>query len=191
MDFTNYFKDIMTKLINIKNKKFGFLTVLEIDKTRTDRIFWLCKCDCGNVKSVAAKHLRSGAIKSCSCKKSLPQSGSNSWKGYKEISGRYFNRLKNGAKNRNFAFEITIEEIWELFKKQNSKCAMTNLDICFGKNQTASLDRIDSSKSYTIDNVQWVHKDVNYMKMDFSIERFLFLCNLITKKAQDETSNNI
>ena len=50
-----------------------------------------------------------------------------------------------------------------MFLKQNKKCALTGLDIWFGistkekthgkKEQTASLDRIDSSKGYTKDNV--------------------------------------
>ena len=38
--------------------------------------------------------------------------------------------------------------------------------------KTASLDRIDSSKGYTEDNIQWVHKDVNQMKMDLPEQRF-------------------
>jgi len=28
---------------------------------------WLCKCDCGNVKSIASASLRSGATRSCGC----------------------------------------------------------------------------------------------------------------------------
>ena len=50
-----------------------------------------------------------------------------------------------------------------------------------GKNQTASLDRIDSSKGYTKNNVQWLHKDINIMKRDFPEEKFLFLCKQIVK----------
>ena len=45
--------------------------------------------------------------------------------------------------------------------------------------QTASLDRIDPTKGYIEGNIQWVHKDVNRMKMDFTETRFLELVNLI------------
>lgn len=38
--------------------------------------------------------------------------------------------------------------------------------------QTASLDRIDSLKGYTIDNVQWIHKHINYMKIDLTEQEF-------------------
>lgn len=47
------------------------------------------------------------------------------------------------------------------------------------KNRTASLDRIDSSKGYLENNVQWVHKDINWMKQDYSHEEFLQYCKLI------------
>ena len=47
------------------------------------------------------------------------------------------------------------------------------------KNRTASLDRIDSNKGYTIDNVQWVHKDINKMKMDLEEDVFIDNCKLI------------
>ncbi|WP_238595034.1 hypothetical protein, partial [Nocardia seriolae] len=39
-----------------------------------------------------------------------------------------------------------------------------------------TLDRIDSSKGYAIDNVQWVHKDVNMIKWELSEEVFLATC---------------
>lgn len=44
---------------------------------------------------------------------------------------------------------------------------------------TASLDRIDSNRGYTQDNVQWVHKDVNKMKMDLNQQIFVELCRAI------------
>jgi len=45
---------------------------------------------------------------------------------------------------------------------------LSGIDLVFrkGRNkvQTASLDRIKSNKHYTLDNIQWVHKDINIMK---------------------------
>lgn len=49
---------------------------------------------------------------------------------------------------------------------------------------TASLDRIDSSRGYVEGNVQWVHKDVNFMKQALSQERFVELCTLVAEKAR-------
>lgn len=76
--------------------------------------------------------------------------------------------------------------MWELFEKQNGKCALSNVDIFLSKRyprvlQTASLDRIDNTKGYIKNNLQWVHKDINTLKTDFSMERFLELCNLVSE----------
>jgi hypothetical protein len=45
---------------------------------------------------------------------------------------------------------------------------------------TASLDRIDSSKGYTLGNIQWVHKWVNLMKQDMTDQEFIEWCKTIT-----------
>lgn len=38
------------KLLN-KGEKFGKLTIIERDtKINKNEIYWLCKCDCGNLK---------------------------------------------------------------------------------------------------------------------------------------------
>lgn len=110
-----------------------------------------------------------------------------------ELSGRYFHNIENHAnvKKPPLEFSITKEQVWELFLKQNRKCAISNCDIEFGvclgrrkspkyRQQTASLDRIDSSKGYVIDNVQWVHKIVNIMKQDLSDEKFISWCKRIS-----------
>lgn len=36
-----------------------------------------------------------------------------------------------------------------------------------------SLDRINNDKGYVRDNVQWVHKDINFMKGKLTNETFL------------------
>ena len=50
----------------------------------------------------------------------------------------------------------------------------------------ASLDRIDSSKGYLVDNIEWVHKDVNKAKMALSKEDFLQM----VYEINDHTRNN-
>ncbi len=51
------------------------------------------------------------------------------------------------------------------------------------------IDRIDSSIDYLEDNVQWVHKDVNRMKLEFSVKYLRYLCTLIYLKAQNENND--
>jgi len=71
---------------------------------------------------------------------------------------------------------------------QADKCALTGFDLSMrtvkgkGPNaESASLDRIDNDKGYTLDNVQWLHKDINWMKGRFDQQRFITLCRAVAE----------
>lgn len=162
------------------------------------RVYWQCSCVCGNVLERRDDYLRKNSNNfSCGCmhKGKLNNGASNkTWRGCGDISGMYFAGFRCKAKVKNMEFTITIQDIWNLFEKQNRLCALTGLPISFEQSQrlkkkngsetTASLDRIDSTKGYTIDNVQWIHKDVNRMKNAFTQDRFLEICQLVTKQIK-------
>ena len=111
-----------------------------------------------------------------------------------EISGRYWGLVKKNARKRSIEFNITKEEAWEIFLKQNKRCIYTGLKITHsrylcrknGKDiyylGTASIDRKDSSLGYVKGNIQWVHKDVNALKSNFKEKYFLKLCKLIVRR---------
>ena len=63
--------------------------------------------------------------------KSTKGKESRYWTGYEDISGHYIKSIEHGAKNRNLQFDITIEEIWNLFIEQNKKCALTGDNLYF------------------------------------------------------------
>ena len=46
--------------------KINRLTIESIYKKNGD-VFFICKCECGNIKTIRAKHIIYGAIKSCGC----------------------------------------------------------------------------------------------------------------------------
>jgi hypothetical protein len=131
-------------------------------------------------------------IKSCGCKHPRTYFGikHGRWRGFGEIPGETVARIKNNAKIRNISFKISGTFLWNLFLKQNRRCALTgvllkfvniNLPVKERDGTTASLDRIDSTKPYTEDNVQWVHKDINMLKKKFSQEKFIKMCRLVAK----------
>lgn len=103
---------------------------------------------------------------------------------YYDIPSKYFKKLKYGAKKRGLLFEITMEDIWNQYLKQNKKCMLTGQLIQFSGNlnlkNKASVDRIDSSKGYTKDNIQILDKDINIMKLKFNQQYFISLCNKVT-----------
>lgn len=142
-----------------------------------------CKCiNCGEVREISAHDFSAGYKLKCSEKK-LP----SNWSGYRQISGSYWKRIQKQASARKLEFNISIEYAWELFEIQNKKCAYTNMDITFGRTKSgniASLDRIDSSKGYVQGNVQWVHKDINMMKRNFTETYFVELCESVYKNRR-------
>lgn len=180
------------KKVNPIGEKYGKLTVLnEHSRTRNHHYRYTCQCECGNTCNVLLTHLRQGNTTSCGCDKTTTGARNVGWKGYKEISGTFWQhhivRSATGDKGRRTPLElsISIKYAWELFIKQDKKCALSGLEIKFpdkqtDKSWTASLDRIDSSKGYVEGNVQWVHKDVNIMKNKFNQEYFKKMCTLVS-----------
>lgn len=188
----------MKKIKDLTNKKFGNLSVIKLDAVKKGTgANWLCKCGCGNTKSIIGAKLTFGDIKSCGCLSKV-SGGKRNWRGFGQISGEYFGNIKRNALKKNRDFDLTIEQVWDLFLKQEKKCSLTRLPLTFattrqqrkGQEQTASLDRIDSSKGYTTDNVQWIHKTVNQMKSDLSQQKFIEFCRLIAKETEDGTDSN-
>ncbi len=168
---------------DLVGKSFYKLTVISQENTRYNRKIWKCQCECGNLAYVSTLHLTTGNTKSCGC---LVHKRASTWTGYGSLSGCLWNKIKKSAEKRNINFDITIEQAWDLFIKQDKKCALSGVDLTMLANHTklahlcnASLDRIDSSKGYIEGNVQWVHKDINFMKMNLPEEKFKEYCSLI------------
>lgn len=60
----------MTKMIDIRQQRFGRLVALQPVGTAQDgSAIWQCKCDCGNYALVRSVSLRKGITRSCGCLK--------------------------------------------------------------------------------------------------------------------------
>src|SRR5678815_1904357 len=54
--------------IDLTGRRFGRLLLLhEGERTHRWQPRWLCRCDCGVLKTVDARHLREGRVVSCGC----------------------------------------------------------------------------------------------------------------------------
>lgn len=152
--------------LNLTGKTFGFLTVKEMvqDKNSKGHPYRaLCYCsNCGNENFlVMPRNIIEGFTTSCGCRidfyEKIKGKNSTQYTGYKDITGTYWKRIKS-RRGHKHQFLINIKEAYTLYEKQGKKCALSNLPIKFGRSNyfietTASLDRIDSTKDYTIDNV--------------------------------------
>ena len=83
---------------------------------------------------------------------------------------------------RGIDWNIDFDYLADLLIQQDFKCALTGWDIDAMEvgNNTASLDRIDSSIGYEVYNVQWVHKMVNMCKQQYSQEDFIDMCKSVS-----------
>lgn len=174
------FKDLV-------GKTFGELTIVSLSLDHPNKVHWNCRCSCGEYRTVAASSLSSGSVTSCGHLQHRTRQSSPHWKGHGEITGQYWAQLKHGAKSRNLQFQIYIEEVWQLFELQQGRCALTGLTISCTPEMTASVDRIDPGKGYISGNIQWVHKDVNRMKQNFTEDRLFQLCELLVEHKRSLT----
>lgn len=178
----NNIKKTNNRYKSLVGQKFGKLTVVELLINNKKSRSWKCFCDCGSKKAVypTTTRLIKGYTISCGC-----IGPEKVYRGIDILSKTYWSIILTGARNRNLPVEISMEDALNLFYSQNGKCAISGVEILLtksygnGSEQTASLDRIDSSKGYTKDNIQWVHKRVNIMKMDMTDKEFIHWCKLI------------
>lgn len=172
-------------------KRFNQLVIVseEIRVNKSGRCFQV-QCDCGKIEFKIAKHIVAGrctSCKSCASKrtaKNYPPPIHSNYVG--NLGKTYFSTLRNGALRRDLDFDITQEYAWELFKTQEGICALSGYQIKLSTkirkcnpdyaSFTASLDRIDSTKGYVVGNVQWVHKDINKLKNNYSEVDFIEMC---------------
>lgn len=58
----------MSKLRDLTGQRFNRLLVLHRDETKPKgKVYWVCQCDCGNIKSVLSQNLTRGFTQSCGC----------------------------------------------------------------------------------------------------------------------------
>lgn len=180
---------------------FGKLKVVRMtSKKSKNNWLWRCVCECGKECDARAALLRKGKKTSCGCETRLAAGigyhgnkigeSHHNRKGFGGIGGTLWSRLISHAIERGMAVSVTCEYIWNLFQSQDGKCALSGLELTIPSKFTApesqctaSLDRIDSSKGYVEDNVQWVHKRINLMKNKHTTEEFIDLCRAVVKNA--------
>lgn len=162
---------------------YELLTVIEVKNNKL-----ICKCRCGNVKTLHSSRIRNKQVKSCGCLNTRIGTENPNFKGYGHIPHSVYTKCKTNGSDRNIDFQLSIKDLDTQYQKQKGKCSISGIDIGFNNDRTktkilstASLDRIDSSKPYTKDNIQWVHKRVQQMKWTASQEEFIEWCKIIAE----------
>lgn len=87
---------------------------------------------------------------------------------------------------------LQVENLLDLLDKQGGVCALSGVKLTFIKvpgrskvHTNLSIDRIDSTKGYDIDNIQLVAAIVNIMKSTLSVEELKQWCGAIIDHSKE------
>ncbi len=167
----------MGRFQDLTGQKFYKWTVLERGENSKHRATrWECRCDCGNYGIVCSSDLKIGNHKSC---------GKCHYHCF--IQNSFWGEIQKQAGHRGYEFSITKDYITNLWKEQKGKCAISGIELYMpekareqrGPKCTASIDRIDNAVGYIEGNVQWVLKDVNKMRREYTVERYVSICQAV------------
>lgn len=152
--------------------RYGRLLVIKHGgKDHRNKHLWLCLCDCGNEKVVVSDNLSSRKSKSCGCLRAevLARKGNQ----YELAKDRekallkvQYSHLKRRDKNKGFSDTMSLEDFILLSKSPCKYCGLEYSKeiedrLSESKNQKRlsdhvlkcnGIDRVDSSKGYTVEN---------------------------------------
>jgi hypothetical protein len=176
----------MKRLLNQKIKEWTIIDDVGIYDKKSHCIKVKCQCSCGEIHMINKYTLLKNKTEKCRKCIGVSNIGSGNpyFKGYKELPGGLFSRMKRRAKKSKLQFSLSKKFLYDLFLKQNRKCKLTNLDISF-ENNSASLDRINSKLGYIEKNVMWVYKDINIMKNGYDLGYFISMCKKVSNLYKD------
>jgi len=171
----------MSKLIDLTGEKYGRLTVIKrVSDGKNKHPRWLCKCDCGNETTVSGSNLMNNSTKSCGClRRELGKKHGreqNLEYGFANMRAAIRSYKKN-AEKRGIKYNITEEQFKEITQRDCYYCgAKPSNSFEQPKSNGAyiynGMDRINSTKGYTIDNVVPCCRACNQAKSNYTIEEF-------------------
>jgi len=166
------------RFIDMTGRKFGRYTAQWPAGTHGQSygVWWLCSCDCGELRTIRGEVLRSGATRSCGCARNEFRSEANKKAGRNvrsecsKLQYSLWAAAKWRAKHKGLSFSIRPADILIPLV-----CPLLGISINQDPsgNRTGnspSLDRLDQDRGYDKDNILVMSWRANDLKADASLE---------------------
>ena len=121
---------------------------------------------------------------------------SNKIKDHIHLLKKRINGIKARCIKKNMYFDenINIDFLINLYNNQNGLCAISGIKMTHYHNKgrcftNLSIDRLDNTKGYLIDNIQLVCMAVNQMKSDLNEEELVYFCKNIIENHEKKNNN--
>lgn len=137
---------------------------------------WICQCDCGNSVAVSGHSLREGNTMSCGCLRLERALEKISKPAGVAARNRAVATMKANAVRRELPWRLTEAEIETLMGQPCHYCGSVPSNVVKSRNESvcySGIDRLDSSKGYTTDNVVPCCHVCNNAKRTMSVDEFL------------------
>lgn len=169
----------MGSVIDETGNRYGRLVVIERGPNdKRGAAQWWCQCDCGERCLALGIRLRRGRVRSCGCLRKEQVAERVRLPHGVAAMRRVYRSYRKNARERGLAWNLSIEEFEGVAAQPCHYCGAlaTNTwgdnDLYNGAWNYNGLDRIDSSKGYTPDNVVPCCTRCNYAKHDMTTAEF-------------------
>lgn len=150
------------RFIDLQGEKFNKLTAMYFTR-KNGRIYWVCKCDCGECVEVQASKLKSSQTKSCGCiqgkkKEYHGKSYTHEYRVWASIKARCTNPNNEHYKNyggRGIKLEKSWADSFERFLSYVGARPTIN----------HTIDRINTNKGYVVGNIRWATRLENQQNL--------------------------
>lgn len=178
--------------LDLIGRRFGRLVVTSFNSVRNKGRFtyWNVICDCGKQKIISGQSLKNNVSQSCGCLRkevAAKQMFKHGLSKIGNIAPNYilWNKAKERAKVKHLEFSILPEDIII-----PTICPLLNIPLIKGiktmHNNSPTLDRIDTTKGYTKDNIWVISWRANRLKSDSSLNELRLIVSNLQKKINKE-----
>jgi hypothetical protein len=153
------------------------------------------KCVCSKIGNALRKHVLSGHTKSCGCRRAkVYQPKSSPLLPVNSPENKLYNQYVRDANKRGIDFQIKKSVFIALTKQNCHYCGIQPSNVTSHSNESVTwngLDRIDSSKAYSVDNIKPCCTNCNRAKHYLSAEAFMELVKRIYAHNFGPTLNRV